>query len=328
MRIKFQDSPLEIRRRVANKLESIRGTDLAPGGKNARLGNSVCPIYRPDIKEVAYWEYEVTGIKGIKAREHEGKSSGTGFIIASAGGHDVPIPHWSLTTESPSRALEAKSKKKKVARIVKLDTLAYAAEDEKGNYLIHVGQMPLQIQGLDGDLAKYQGISTVTATPQQPSDNDNTKSELIIKAEGAEVPKVKLAGWENYAALKDGFVKAYAPYLKALADHSAKSWEIENLISKFGEGIQEGQKLTVPLLTPGKIKVGGDGTKFFKVTRLSRKPGAFTLEALPSKEKKEISIQVEISYADGTSEALPFFLVPKGIPSNHRSILPHFVIKK
>jgi hypothetical protein len=327
MRIKFQDSPLEFRRRVANKLESIRGTDLAPGGKNARLGDSVCPIYRLDIKEVAYWEYEITGLKKIKAREHEGKSSGTGFILASAGGHDVPIPHFSLTTEPPSRALEAKSKQGQVARIVKLDTLAYAAEDENGEYLIHVGQMPLQIQRLGGDLAKYPGVSTVTATPKQPSDNDKTNSELIIKAEGAEVPKLKLVGWEDYAALRKGFVKAYAPYLRALADHASKSWEIENLITKFGEGIQEGQKLTVPLLTQGKIKVSGDGTKFFKLKKLARKPGAFTLEALPSTEKKEAGIQVEISYADGTSETLPFFAVPTNTPSNNRSILPHFVIK-
>jgi hypothetical protein len=279
------------------------------------------------MKDIAYWEYEITGLKSTMAREREGKSNGAGFIIASAGGHDLPIPHWSLTTESPARALEAKSKQGQVARIVKLDTLAYAAEDENGNYLVHVGQMPLQIQGLGSDLEKYQGISTVTATANQPTENDKTKSELIIKAEGAEVPKLKLVGWENYDALTKGFTKVYAPYLKALAEHAAKSWEIENLLLKFGEGIQEGQKLTVPLLTPGKIKVSGEGAKLVKITKLSRKPGAFTMEALPSNEKQEASFQVEISYADGTSETLLFFVVPKGTPSNNLSILPHFVIK-
>ncbi len=327
MRVKFQDSPLECRRRVANKLASIQDTELANGEKNLTLGDSVCPIYRPDMKNVAYWEYEVIGLKSSTAREHEGKSSNTGFIIASAGGHDVPIPHWSITAEPPSRALEAKAKQGQVSRIVKLDTLAYAAENEKGEYLIHVGQMPLQIQDLAGDVAKYQGISTVTATPRQASDNDKAKSELIIKTEGVAVPKLKLTGWENYTALKQGFEKVYAPFLKALADHAAKSWEIENSIIKFGEGIQEGQKLTVPLLAPGKVKVSGDGAKLAKLTNLDSKPGAFTLEALPSTEKKEVNFQVDIAYTDGTSETLLFFIVPKGTPSNQRKVLPHFVIK-
>src|SRR5882762_8884489 len=106
MRVKSQETPQDLRRRVANKLESIRGTPMAPGGDAARLGDEACPIYRPDIEGVAYWEFDVVGLKSTQAREHEGRSSGVGFMLASAGRHDVPIPHWSLTAEPPSRALE------------------------------------------------------------------------------------------------------------------------------------------------------------------------------------------------------------------------------
>jgi hypothetical protein len=43
------------RRRAARILESIHGTEMAPRGKGARLGDEACPVYRPDIQEVAYW---------------------------------------------------------------------------------------------------------------------------------------------------------------------------------------------------------------------------------------------------------------------------------
>ena len=37
----------------------------------------------------------------------------------------------------------------------------------------------------------------------------------------------------------------------------------------------------------------------------------------------ETSFQLEIFYEDGSQEALAFFVVPKGAPSNFRSRLPH-----
>lgn len=322
MRKKLEEIPLEIRRRVANKLESIRGTAMAPGGESSYLGKEVCPIYRPDIKDVAYWEFEIAGLKDVRSREHEGKSSGLGFILVSTGKHDIPFPHWSLTNESPSRALEAKSKQGQVARVIKLDTLAYAAEDAKGNYLAHIGQFPLQIIGTEIDPLKYRGISTVTATPKNLSKDDAAPPELTIESTGEKVPKLKLSSWESLTAFKRGYAKAYKPFLKALAERALQPWETEDLITKFGEGIHEGQRLILPLLQPGKVKITGEGARFVKLTLLDRQPPAVSLEALSSNEKKEANIQLQISYKDGTSESLPFFVVPAGTPSNTRRTLP------
>ena len=327
MRVKIQEAPLELRRRVAHKLESVRGTEMAPNSKSAVLGDTACPIYRHDIKGVAYWEFEILGLKGVLAREHSGKSSGAGFIIASVDSHDVPIPHWSFTTEPPSRALESKVKKGNISRIVKLDTLCYAAEDEKGNYLAHIGQFPVQIPDQNTAATSHKDISTVTAMPKQKSTSDKSPGELVMKAEGAKPQKLKLVGWESYAAFKRSFAKTYTPHLKALAGRASQPWEFERLIIKFGEGIHEGSKLTVPLLSPGKVSVTGDGSKLVKVLPHNLHHGGVSLEALPSTEKKETYLHVEISYADGTKEKLQYFVVPKGTPTNRKSTLPHFINK-
>jgi len=301
---------------------------MAPGGNGAHLGEQACPIYRPDIEGIAYWEFEIAGLKETQPREHDGPSSDVGFILASTGRHDVPIPHWSLTIEPPSRALEAKSKDGEVARIIKLDTLAYVAEDTKGESLSILGQIPLRIVGMRGGLTKFRGISTVTAAPREASTDDDSPTELIVKQGGVKVPELKLAAWKSWTDLKRGYSRAYKPHLEALVASSAEAWTIEDLIDKFGEGIYEGQQLTVPLLKPGEVRVSGDGAKLVELIVLDdRQSPAVTLKALSSREKKEANFQLEISYSDGTSEILLFFVVPEDTPSNNRSVLPHFTIK-
>ncbi len=325
MRVKVEVTPQEIRRRVATKLESIRGTPMAEGADGARLGKEACPIYRPDVKGVAYWEFDIEGLKETKAREHEGASSGFGFMLASAGAHDFPIPHWSLTNEPPSRALEAKAVGAIVGRVTKLDSLAYVAEDPTGKYLTHLGQFPPQLAAGGVDVSSLRGISTATATPAEPSEDDSVPTKLVIESGGAKVPDLKLVPWKSWPTAKRGYASAYKPLLNALTARAASAWQIESLIAQFGEGILEGQVISVPLLRPGKASIAGDGSKFVKMTLLDRQPPALTLEALPSDTQREANFQLTISYEDGTSETLPFFIVPKGTPSNHRSVLPHFV---
>lgn len=326
MRVKLQETPIQLRRIAANKLESIRGTPMAPNGKGAYMGELACPIYRPDIGGIAYWEFEIAGLEKILPREHEGPSSGVGFMLVSTGGHDLPVPHWSLSIEPPSRALESKSPDGSVARIIKLDTLAYTAEDKKGKYLTHLGQLPSQIIGVRGALAKLQGISNATATPAAPCEDDAKPAELILNSSGMKVPAIKLNPWRSWTAAKRGYAKAYQRHLEALAIRSAAAWKTEELITKFGEGIHEGQSLNVPLLQAGKFRLSGEGERFIKLTQLDLNPLVLKLEPLPCKEKKELSFQLDLTYRDGSSEMLLFFIVPQDTPSNRRSTLPHFAI--
>jgi hypothetical protein len=328
MRLKLDEVPQDLRRRVAQRLESLRDTDLGEGAQEAQLGGEVCPIYRPDIKDVAYWEFEIVGLKTTAARDRKSEGpndsagGGVGFMLAAAGRHDIPLSHWSLSIEPPSRALEAKAKAAggEVVRIVKLDTLAYAAEDAKGNYLAHVGQFPPLISGMGTSAKTQQGISTVTALPGQASKNDEDAGKLTVTSSGAALPKVKLAAWRSWADAKRRYAAVYKPHLAALVAHAATHWEIEDLLEKYGEGILAGNSLTVPLLKPGKARLAGEGEKFVKLTPLGGKPGAVRLQTEAVESKAEVSFQLNLSYEDGTQEVLNYFVVPKGAPSNFRSL--------
>ena len=94
-------------------------------------------------------------------------------------------------------------------------------------------------------------------------------------------------------------------------------------MAKFGEGIHEGERLVVPLLAPGKASLSGDGADAVKMRMLDRRPPAVELLAVGAKEGVEQSFELKLSYKDGGSETLSYFVVPKGAPSNRRAFLPH-----
>jgi hypothetical protein len=131
-----------------------------------------------------------------------------------------------------------------------------------------------------------------------------------------------MLAWGSWAKAKQGYAKAFAPQLQALAARAASRWQIEDQLAKFGEGIHAGLGIVVPLLKPGKAALAGDGVKLVKVTNLRRKPGAVQLTALDSDTKGEVHFSLELSYVDGSSESLPFFVVPSGTPSNRIPVLP------
>jgi hypothetical protein len=323
MRVKISEVPLSLRRRAANHLESIRGTDMATGHDQMRLGDRACPVYRPDIDGVAYWEIEVKGVKETKARGHAGKSSGVGFLMLSTGPHDVPIPHWSLDTEPPSYALEAKGNGKSIAKMHKLDSLAYAAEDAKGNYASHLGQFPPKIEA--SGMQDAPRLGEFRAEPEMRTENDANPPKLRFVQNDRSTHGIKASGWKDWHEAQKAFPETFKPHLQKLAEHARGHWDTEELIDTFGEGIHEGQKMTVALLQPGSATVSGEGAKFIKMTMLDRQAAALTLEAMPSGARNELSFMLEIKYVDGSSETLNYFIVPRGTPSNKRSVAPHLV---
>jgi hypothetical protein len=325
MRVKIQEVPLNLRRRAANHLESIRGTPMAPGGDSARLGDMACPVYRPDMREIAYWEIEIKGLKQTRARGHAGPSSGLGFVLMSTGAHDVPIPHWSMEAEPPSYGLDGMIGKDKAARLVKIDTLSYAAEDKAGNHLGHLGQFPPRIEGQSISARGAPSQGDVLAAPAAHSDNDRAPTELKFVRNERASHGVKLSEWKDWGQAKAGFAEAYKPHIEALRMRAKEYWDLEHLVETFGEGIHEGQRMTVALLQPGSVSVGGDGQKFVKLSNLDRQPPAVTIDAGTSGAKGEISFHLAIKYLDGSAETLEYFIVPRGTPSNKRAVTPHLI---
>ena len=330
MRVPLEKVPLGVSRLAARHLESIRGAPLAAGADRAMLGPEVCPLYRPDVRGVAYWEFEVVG---LKRRPPEGVKSprlgtGTGFIVVSAGRHDVPVPHWSFDRNPPSRALEQRFAEPNgaspVTAVFRIDALCYVAEDAGKKYLGHLGQFPplVQFPAAAQKLDAYPGSLTAAATRGAPTDKG--KSKLTVTTAGRNPPNAKMQRWGSWAKAKQGYKAAFAKQLAAQKTRAAARWQIEDLLAKFGQGIHAGTSLVVPLLRPGKASLAGDGDKLIRMGMLDR-PGvpAVELTALDSESKGEVHFTLELSYADGTAESLPYFVVPSGTPSNqHPPVRP------
>ena len=329
MRVKIDEVPLAARRRAARYLEAVRGTEMGKGADAAVLGDEVCPVYRPDVKDVAYWEFEIVGVKakGRNGANGNGRAkphaSDRGFLLVATGAHDVPVPHWSIELEPPSRSLEAQAKDGKPARVVKLDALAYACEDAKGKYLAHIGQFPPMPAGLPRALPKERQTSSLESHPATASKDDRRVGKQQVKQTGVRAAKPKVTPWPTWPQAKKQYATAYRLHLAALRARAEQVWQIEALAEKLGEGIHEGDRLVVPLLRPGKADISGDGAGAVKMRMLDRKPPAVELLAGGAAEQKEQEFQLRLTYDDGTSESLPFFVVPKGTPSNRRRVLPH-----
>ena len=327
MRVPLEKVPVSEWRQAARHLESIRGTPLGEGADAARLGPEVCPVYRPDIKAVAYWEFEIVGLKrqppeGIKDPR---LGTGTGFIVVAAGRHDVPIPHWSFDRSPPSRTLEARlAKGAQAATIYKIDALCYVAEDASKKYLSHLGQYPplVELSASAQKLSESPGsVSYAAAGSAAGQASDDGKPPKLVPTATGKPVKTKTVAWGSWAKARQGYKSAFQRQLTALAARAELRWQIEDQLTKFGEGIHAGQGLVVPLLKPGKATIAGDGVKLVKMSTLRRKPLAVQLAALDSDTKGEVHFSLEISYADGTSESLPFFVVPSGTPSNNRPVI-------
>lgn len=330
MRVPLEKVPVGAWRLAARQLESIRGAPLAAGVEGATLGPEACPLYRPDVKGVAYWEFELVGLKrpvpeGVKNAR---VGTGTGFIVVSAGRHDVPVPHWSLDRNPPSRALDQRfadpTGTSRVAAVFRVDALCYVAEDAGKKYLGHLGQFPplVRFPAAAQKLAAYPGGLTAAAARGAPTDKG--KSKLTVTTTGRKPPNAKMQRWGSWGKAKQGYKAAFAKQLAAQTERAGGRWQIEDLLGKFGQGIHAGTSLVVPLLKPGKASLSGDGAKLVRMGMVDR-PGAPAVElnALDSETKGEVHFTLELSYADGTTESLPYFVVPSGTPSNrHPPIRP------
>jgi hypothetical protein len=351
MRVSFEKVPLEVRRSAAQRLESIRGTDIGQGAEAARLGGEVCPIYRPDVDEIAYYEFELTAHResirlvtprAIASRAFERKAkerrpaeerrpegrAGQGFIIASAGPHDFPIPHWSLETPPPSRLLEelASGGETKLARVVKLDALAYVGEDAEGERVATLGDLPKLVTGLPHDLRKRGGgISSLIARPAGDVSDESPEGELRVERVGDEPPELNPVEVETWREFKERYVDTFGPFLAQLEQQAAEAWEIDRLVREFGEGIIVGESHRVALLdAEAQIDVRGEAAGFVSIRMIERadSPPAVEISAHSLPDDPKADLELRIAYANGEEEQLRFFVVARDVASTTRGQQP------
>ena len=357
MSIELAKVPAPLRRKAAQHLESVRGTPMAPNADNASLANEVWPIYRPDLEEVAYYEFSVdlgmgpsrlvTSAAGLSAvlaterktagarakrteviaRERIGapESAGRGFIVVAAGPHDFPIPHWSLDRPPVSAQLQASGEKGgEMERIYRLDALAYVAESKDGALVGQVGQMPGLIAGLPHDLRRSAvGVSTLEATPTTEGRTDDQAEGVEHQVKRAEdrIPDLKPVEVDDWESFRERYADTFGPFLDDLRRQAAHAWEVEALIEEFGEGIRDGETQRVALLDrEATVDLSGEGAKYV-TARLDEQAGspALVLAVADGTEiTGELDLFVDIGYRDGTSERLRFFVVSSKSPTNRR----------
>jgi hypothetical protein len=321
MRVPIHEIPIEARRRAARALAGLTGDHVFPAGDrdapHPTFGADATPIHRPDLDDVAYWEFELTGIR-TRLTLPGGKTTASdrGFIVVATGGHDVPVPHFSLEQAPPSRRLEAIAGTE-IDRIVKLDALCYAGEDAKGTMLAHIGTMPPKLVGGPRELPKRMPLGWARAgdrTDPGPEDGDRTPRQRLSRSRRTN-PYGDVGPWRSWEECKKGYADAYRLHLEALAQRATGPWEVEGLTAKLGEGIRSGEPFTVILLDKGEVAVEGPGAAFVDVELNPQPlPPRAILTAKAGLDVRDTSFELHIRYGR-ESEVLPFFIVPQGAPT-------------
>ena len=358
MSIELAKVPVPIRRKAAQHLESIRGTPMAPNAGNARLANEVWPIYRPDLEEVAYYEFSVelgsgpsrlvtsaAGLSALLAAERKTASarvkrteasveeragasqpSPRGFIVVSAGPHDFPIPHWSLDRPPVSAQLQASAEKGgEIDRIYRLDSLAYVAASKDGALVGRVGQLPGLVAGLPHDLRRAAlGPSTLEATPTAEGKTDDQVEgvEHQVKRSEDRIPDLKPVEVDDWGSFRERYADTFGPFLDDLRRQAAHAWEVEALIEEFGEGIRDGEPQRVALLNrEAKVELSGEGARYViaSLDEQAESPALVLAVADGAGITGELDLFVDVAYPDGTAERLRFFVVSSNSPSNRRA---------
>jgi hypothetical protein len=318
---------------------------MAPLASAARLGDQVWPIYRIDLDDVAYYEFTVElgagrrlvapsvsrGHDLLVDRKRPGKESGAdggqGFIVVATGAHDFPIPHWSFDRPPPSAQLAAADDGRGAAfeRIVKIDSLAYAAESSDGTLLSHIGQMPALLTGLPHDISRMRGsISSLLAEPgrETPDDDRAEGAEHAVKRDGPGPPDLRAVEIDGWPTFRERYTDAFGPFLDDLRRQAAHAWEVESLIEKFGEGIHVGETQRIALLEPeAVVELGGDGARLVKAEIVEEGGNSALVIEVPAgvSVEHEIDLDVSVRYASGVEERLRHFLVSRDTPSNRRA---------
>ncbi|HQW72679.1 MAG TPA: hypothetical protein PLG46_01125 [Ornithinibacter sp.] len=316
MRIQFEEVPLDVRRRAARAVAALVGDRLSPTGlrkAEPRFGEAA-PVYRPDLADIAYWEIEIAGLTTVlPTREGKAGRADRGFIVVATGGHDVPVPHFSLDTAPPSRQLEQLGA---IDRVVKLDALCYAGLDDRGDLVGHIGTMPPKLTGMPDALPKRLPAGYATTVPagaHDGEDGDKTEPQRVRTSRGKSV--VELQEWRSWNEITTEYADCYRHQLAALAQRAQPRWETEKLTEEFGEGIHSGATHTVWLLEEGDFTIEGPGADLV-AAELNPQPLPPKLVLRPRADvsAKDTSFEVHLRYA-GSEERLRYFIVPDQAPT-------------
>ena len=131
-----------------------------------------------------------------------------------------------------------------------------------------------------------------------------------------------MRAFKSWPDLKKTYAAGLRPFLAELERRAAEVWAIDDLVAKFGEGIMTGRPHRVALLEPqAQAVLGGEAADAVRLERIE-KPGAppvLELSAATTPFDREANFDLTITYANGLTERLTFFLVAPDTKSNRRT---------
>ena len=325
------DIPVWIQRKAAQHVEEMRNTDMAPEwDSTARLEWPVRPLYRPDVDEVAYYEFPVV-IGEEDGQPGATSSENSGFVIVSAGEHDFPIPHWASGGDSPSRQMEqlALEQGQTAVKFYKIDSLGYAAENSSGELVANLGALPPKITGIDPAWAEQEpGLHEATWTLNEPVDDDENVEGIegtLVVTGTTSPPSLEFGAWDSWDDLKTHYVDSYQGLLASLQNVATPAWEAENTIREWGEVLKESDVYQMALLGEnGTAALSGEGLQHVDVTELSPPGGPPVLQitVVSTPEQEGVPLFIEVTYENGVSETVIFLIVDPFYTDCNKVYLP------
>lgn len=307
-----KDVPLTARRKAAQLIEDVRYSDMASGWEKAQLGALARAVYRLDFEGVAYYEFPV--VVG---------EAPAGYITVSTGDHDFPIAEWNYSGESPTQELERQAAEKGEFDLTfyKLDAVAYAAENSKGELVASSGMNQPKVTGMD-----YAALDRPAELTESVWTPDSSVSDSSITAQssgklvttGPTSSTIQFSAWESWGQLKEGYRESYGVLAESLRREASADWNVDRLAEEYGEGLTVGTTYPLALLSADVLDVstGGEGADYVSTEIVKREALPPILNILVNRSDPEatLSFDVKIAYADGQTELVKFFILP-GTPS-------------
>ncbi|MFL5805883.1 MAG: hypothetical protein ACJ8CR_29615, partial [Roseiflexaceae bacterium] len=317
--LRLVDMPLDLRRRAQQFLEEMRAGPMAPGWDRAILGTIVRPLYRPDLKNPAYYEFLIQVAPGAQASPNAVAPPRHGFMILASGEHDSPIAHWNYIGNSPTQDLEiqaAVAQKPLIAKFYKLDTLAYAGEDSQGDRVAYLGDEMTRISGQDPAwLDQPVTLSEQNWKPDTQTANDSTTpvSGTLTNTGPKPTTTLQLSAWQSWSEMKAGYAQSYAVQLESQRRLASADWQVENHARQIGEALRKGHIYTYALLSSDvpTTTLSGTGVPMVQTEVLTRTglPALLQISVINSIPLRDLPLNVDVRYTDGTTETMKFVVI-------------------
>ena len=192
---------------LSNRILQTARREGEPAWAEARLGGTAVPFHRLDLGQVAYYEYEIQP---------------GGSLLLATSDHDDPVSHLSPTGTSISRRLDEMARKdgKQAVKFFKLDDDIYAAEDAQGELVAYLGAPLLRVVGgLPSGMDRLEAAVNQTIAKSGKADGKTFQVKVNNRF------SVRLAAWNTWPELKQGYAAQYKAQLDLLKRSSSPKWK-------------------------------------------------------------------------------------------------------